>query len=119
MSPHCLLFVHLGRCCWILIGCRLSLLLVELVVVLVVVVGGAQHIPGNTFRSAVAAWRGKAVKGARPPLCLPPLVYGSHIAAQPSALPGPQTLQLLGPGHLQTGRPLTRADLLQRLPVAE
>lgn len=65
MLPHCLLFVHLGHCACIQIGC----LLVE---------GAARHIPGNTFQSAAAAaWRGKAVKAAQPPLFNPPSVYGA------------------------------------------
>jgi len=59
MWPHCWLFVHLGPCACIHIGC----LLVE---------GATWHIPGNTFQSAAAAaWRGKAVKSARPPLFTP------------------------------------------------
>lgn len=33
--------------------------------------GPIRHIPGNTFQSAAAAWRGKAVKAARPPLFTP------------------------------------------------
>ena len=43
--------------------------------------GSTRHIPGNTFQSAAAAaWRGKAVKAARP-LCLPP--YGLRCSSPP------------------------------------
>lgn len=67
MWPHCLLFVHLGPCACIQIGC----LLVE--------EGGGggggatRHIPGNTFQSAAAAaclvWEGS--KSSPAPLFTP------------------------------------------------
>lgn len=61
------------------------------------VVGGwaTRYFPGNTFQSAAAAaWRGKAVKAARP-LCLPPSSLRC-ILPHPSysiVLPGLQTSQ--------------------------
>lgn len=74
MWPLCLLFVHLGHCACIHIGCLLVEEEEE-------GGGSTRHIPGNTFQSAAAAaWRGKAVKAARP-LCLPP--YGLRCSSPP------------------------------------
>lgn len=63
MWPHCLLFVHLGHCACIQIGCLVEGWRV----------GGRLGIFQVTLSSQLllAAWRGKAVKAARP-LCLPP-----------------------------------------------
>lgn len=81
------------------------------------VVGGwaTRHFPGNTFQSAAAAaWRGKAVKAARP-LCLPPSnlrcilphPHPSYSPAWPPDSAGRHWLPLWGPSrHYELPRAL-------------